>query len=1126
MPHSQAAPPPFLMRDAVVHRVFFARDRPPASRGVGTEGAKLSADGPGGTQERPRNLVAEAEDGPHEIRSAQRRRDVEGVRRAVDREGKEASRCGSSQEAARYERSGDKDTAASTRSAAEPQQAEKEERAESSRAEATEAGHRIKVAQDDDSRITESGAARKAKAARDEVDAKLKDGAPANTAGTMAEPEASFEGRKQTKPAGVSQRAPGKPKAGSEENASTSARLTSCSSRTSGNKCSRCPLHSPHSSSAPRVKRRAHVMCSHEDTRSSQMTRTTGSHPGMGKSEQGGRSSTFRFSSGVGTPIRKRGSRGSKDRRGNIASRFSPAPSTQRSVSGEGPSNSSSTGSGRKESEGQDTKRKETTEVQDGLGGAGAQQQSCFDGLCPGEPVTFVHLYFPYGNQQRIVSVEQLTRLSCYRLPYDLHAHFPPGSGQSVLRQAEDFLWTVPRAIPLNVASQASSRTRDKQANGQLCGKAEPQPLPLFPAASTLSARGRKDSESRSGYPSNALTATSPIKSHTWDEKTRTPAPEWKDFPPFCLIYASLEDSPFRLPRHVELAKLLQPELDFDALAEGVWRLRFPQWRRSSTSCSASFEMASVKSEDPGQPEHCMARLSGRDTCLELPCRLHHPSDGPPASWMPTVSLASWCQEHHWVPYPTDLRCDRARRQISLGPPDRNEPRLKHPGAHAVSKPETQGVRTDVPEGKERMTAAVSPGIVLQKLPPLLKQETEHGKEASASPQHTRTQQGGETGAAFQFSRGKRATTKTDVSDKKCGSWSSLELATASPSLPLHMPKSPFDSSLGRSRDLDELVGSGICPWAKLEGLDGEELDASTGWTSSALSLYEKLLLLRWNQQQAVAEKERNCRIRFSSPYRTVADDILQPLTHCAGWGHFSVPADLIPEEDFTQESLVQQPAQEDQAAAKGLSEKVPMNSQGLNEIGASKKVEKSRQQQQGSIRCPAAEPTPGEKERKHGRPGRPPAKLQQDGTTLGTAQKAVDRVTRRSSPISCHTESDQSLSFLRRAKAALGTRVTSTTNNPEEGDPTGVLSALQVPSGSNLGPDPMTLRVAQEPPHPIYWDTEIDEPASRAQSTGTRSPESEADNSSCGGSRRHLARHGLTSASFSDERSSNDSET
>ncbi|XP_026192581.1 uncharacterized protein LOC34623614, partial [Cyclospora cayetanensis] len=289
----------------------------------------------------------------------------------------------------------------------------------------------------------------------------------------------------------------------------------------------------------------------------------------------------------------------------------------------------------------------------------------CYDGCWAAKEITHVQLYIISFRKSRVVSVASLLRFPAYKLQYDLHAHFPSGSSSlsSVSRQAADFLWAVPRAL-LPSWSQAG---RGEGGAAAALGKRRRDGDPPLSGAHTVSfsgaaseseARGEREGKgggdaaaARAATPAAAAAAAAEAAS---DTKTRSSAREWRDCPPFCLVYVALSSRClFKLPRCLPIARLLQPEIDWGALLEGRWALRREQWRREPHLPLAAVWGGPLRRLE-GASEASRAASIGllSPPPVALPCLLHHPSEGPLPPGKLSAVLLPWLREG-WTPPPS-----------------------------------------------------------------------------------------------------------------------------------------------------------------------------------------------------------------------------------------------------------------------------------------------------------------------------------------------------------------------------------------------------------------------------------------------------------------------------------------
>ncbi|EPT25038.1 hypothetical protein TGME49_248720 [Toxoplasma gondii ME49] len=682
---------------------------------------------------------------------------------------------------------------------------------------------------------------------------------------------------------------------------------------------------------------------------------------------------------------------------------------------------------------------------------------ACYDGVRPSERVTFVHLYFPYGNQQRIVSVEQLRKCACYRLPYDLHAHFPPESTQTVLRQAHDFLWAIPRALPL-----VPTLTRAKRATRARRGARGPG-LPPRGDSRALSqgvASARETPEvSDSGFGADACVDVR--DKEVWDEATDAPTREWSESPPFCMVYAALEDSPFRLPQHLQLVQLLQPELDFDALLGGTWRLRFPQWKPPAAPLRLERPLSfALPSEAP------------------FPRLLHHPSEGPPAAGALTVSLPAWRRLRGWAPYPMDLS---AASSAPVAP------------SHAV----TQKVAEEPAQPSQAAGTDACTGTQEADMERATIKDEQRNDVASSAPppeeahrlrsRKTETMPGVkqldcETSARSNIRGEELEPGKTHTGHTLSQASSS---AASLPPFPVRSLSLPAAGDVGQPEseetahiELEDVFASGVLPWATVETLEGAQVDASGRWTSSALYLYEKLLFASWAQRQRVAAFGNDACMRFTAPYRSVAEDIVEPTRSL--WGVFSLPSDFeecetVPEVvgDRLVSSGVDRPIQLDIQLGVPAS---PDTSPKAEKPG--KQTLQSRLGTQTGLSC---------SERRPVRLGRTPTKLEGSANASRVGpETARAGATRRTSPGSAPAWTGEGgLAFSRRPRLPRASAGSSFLERERAGSFNAVYGQFPQPQGGlvRMVRDP-------EPPHPIFWDTETDEPPSRRPSTDNASLE------------------------------------
>ncbi|KEP65676.1 UNVERIFIED_CONTAM: hypothetical protein HHA_248720 [Hammondia hammondi] len=682
---------------------------------------------------------------------------------------------------------------------------------------------------------------------------------------------------------------------------------------------------------------------------------------------------------------------------------------------------------------------------------------ACYDGVRPSERVTFVHLYFPYGNQQRIVSVEQLRKCACYRLPYDLHAHFPPESTQTVLRQAHDFLWAIPRALPL-----VPALTRAKRETLARRGARGPGRPPRGDSGALSQGVGSaRETPEVSGSGSGAVACVDARDKEVWDEATEAPTREWSESPPFCMVYAALEDSPFRLPQHLQLVQLLQPELDFDALLGGTWRLRFLQWKPPA---------APVRLERP-----LGFALPSEAT---FPRLLHHPSEGPPASGALTVSLPAWRRLRGWAPYPMDLS---AASSPQVSP------------SHAV----TQKVAEELAQPSQAADTGACTGTQEAHIEQAAIKDEQLNDVASSAPtpeeahrlrnRKTETAPGvkqldSETGARSnipgeELEAGKAQTGHT-LSQAPRSAASVPPFPVRSLSLPAVRDVGQPGGGETAHTELEDVFASGFFPWATVETLEGAQVDASGRWTSSALYLYEKLLFASWVQRQRVAALGDDACMRFSAPYRSVAEDIVEPTRSL--WGVFSLPSDL--EEFETGPEVVGEPLM-----SSGLDRPIQLDVRQdvLTSPDTSPKAEKpgkqtlhSRLGTQTGLSC---------SERRPVRLGKTPTKLEGSGNASRVGpETARAGVTRRTSPGSAPAwNGDGGLAFSRRPRLTRASAGISFLERERAGTFNAVYGQFPQPQGG-------LVRIVRdpEPPHPIFWDTETDEPPSRRPSIDNASLE------------------------------------
>ena len=177
-----------------------------------------------------------------------------------------------------------------------------------------------------------------------------------------------------------------------------------------------------------------------------------------------------------------------------------------------------------------------------------------------------------------------------------------------------------------------------------------------------------------------------------WDEKTRNPAREWRDFPPFCLIYVALDNRClFKLPKCLPIIKMLQPEIDLGALLEGRWALRCEQWTRRPPH---RLPFAAV-----GAPLGAPTTSTGHQQQQgpTFPCLLHHPSEGPLPPGKFSAALLPWIRDG-WAP-PSSFR-PIGGGGPSLGAPS---PAADVPGkgiSHAARAESEEGHREGVPSSR------------------------------------------------------------------------------------------------------------------------------------------------------------------------------------------------------------------------------------------------------------------------------------------------------------------------------------------------------------------------------------------------------------------------------------------
>ncbi|CBZ56060.1 conserved hypothetical protein [Neospora caninum Liverpool] len=689
-------------------------------------------------------------------------------------------------------------------------------------------------------------------------------------------------------------------------------------------------------------------------------------------------------------------------------------------------------------------------------------QVACYDGVRPAERVTYVHLYFPYGNQQRIVSVEQLLKFSCYRMPYDLHAHFPPESTQTVLRQAHDFLWAIPRALPL-----VPALTRAKREAGA-------------PGSSKASAwaRGDKVAASRAlpgglGEPGASPRAAprsgqDMADKDVWDEATKAPTREWKESPPFCVVYAALEDSPFRVPQHLQLVQLLQPELDFDALLRDVWSLRFPQWK------------------PPARVPSTLERPLGfaHPSSSPFPCLLHHPSEGPPPLWALTVSLPAWRRLGRWNPYPMDLSAASSPQVSPAHGPQEADGKPTHTqnsqaaGSEACSDarqpPKEQAAAEEQPRGVS--SSAVTKGEI-----DLLRS----GSSAAGSTPAGRllgTQSRSRPGSQGQELGLEEAESGHSRSQAPRASAASLPSPPASSSLLSRDEGGPACGDAAQlESELDNLFASGMLPWANVETLEGAHVDASGRWTASALYLYEKLLFARWAQRERMDVLGDEACMRFTAPYRNATEDIAEPTRSM--WGAFALPCDF--HENETGPESASEPSgfsSLDQNLHADPHLRFPLSPE------ASPKGEKPARQALQSR--PTSQTGLGCSERRAARLARPATKPEGPGTRAVPENPRAGGLTRKTSPGAAPTWiGDGGLAFSRRPRPTRATAGLSFLDRERaENIVNGAYGQSQQPQGG-------LVRIVRdpEPPHPIFWDTETDEPPSRRPSMDSAMPDSDS---------------------------------
>ncbi|PFH38138.1 hypothetical protein BESB_004790 [Besnoitia besnoiti] len=719
------------------------------------------------------------------------------------------------------------------------------------------------------------------------------------------------------------------------------------------------------------------------------------------------------------------------------------------------------------------------------------QPAASYDGVKPEERVTYVHLYFPYGNQQRVVSVEQLLKFDCYRLPYDLHAHFPPESGQSVLRQARDFLWAVPRALP-----RVPSLTRAKR-EGLLRLSSGEKNRPLAhdggggSSAKAAGAQTRTASETAASKAPSAAVSEGMTEKEVWDELTTAPTREWRVSPPFCVIYAALEDSPFRMPQHLQLLKLLQPELDLDALALGTWRLRFPQWTPPSAL--------------PGRLERPAGFSHHRQASSPLlPCLLHHPSEGPPAPWALTVSLPAWRRKGLWTPYGMDLSA--ASTPLPPSPREAASAAACVPGS-AISQRESSASRDEA-----RLDTRKIPRSEPFVHGPLAEPKGETNRAASASNTASRTSgkgllpssqaalrslPPGDYSGKTKAWRPAKGMTSHRLGLASSPSWlpSCLPPAGTSASYPLSLSAAGegdrTDSARLFEAELGEIMASGVLPWARVESLEGTELDASGQWTSSALFLYEKLLFARWSQRRRVLTAnagKATAALRFSAPYSSESEEIVAPMR--PQWSEFSLPSDF--EEEEQPEPVAVRSAGPCAGAAAP-----PAGTRG-NCAGS---ADASPRTSERPLRHPSPQSRVGgqtgaaapDRRLPRSTPGRVAAGKPDGGAPGGSRLAAENsRVgpAARKPPTPAAATADHgetALAFSRRPRPV---RVTA--GVPAADRDRGELLVNGAHGQQASSPQTGRVRVFRdpEPPHPIFWDTETDEPPSRLPLLGCPVPD------------------------------------